>query len=63
MKQKADLIRRWVTLTIVGAVMYVVLTSFAHAMCTMTTVIDTNTGMVKMCTQCCEGGMCTVTCN
>lgn len=44
-------------------VMGLFVASTAYAFCTMTTVIDSNTGMVKMCTQCCEGGMCTVTCN
>lgn len=36
----------------------------AYAACTMTTVIDPNTGMIKLCTQCCDpSGMCTVVCN
>lgn len=37
--------------------------STAYAFCQMTTVIDPTTGMVKMCTQCCEAGTCTVVCN
>jgi len=36
----------------------------AYAACTMTTVIDPNTGQIKMCTQCCDpSGMCSVVCN
>lgn len=35
----------------------------AYAACTMTTVIDPNTGLVKVCSLCCENGMCTTICN
>lgn len=54
---------RLILLILVGVVMYGVLTFHANASCQMTTVIDPVTGVVKMCTQCCENGMCTVVCN
>lgn len=38
--------------------------TYAYAACQMTTVIDPNTGQIKMCTQCCDpSGMCSIVCN
>lgn len=57
-----DLFLKW-ALIVVTLVVLMAVFSLAHAECTMTTVIDPNTGAIKMCTQCCEAGMCTVVCN
>ena len=54
----------WFVLILVAVVMYGALSNMAYAMCQMTTVIDPNTGQIKMCTQCCDAsGMCSVVCN
>lgn len=48
---------------LIGLIALLAATS-AYAACTMTTVIDPNTGQIKMCTQCCDAsGMCSVVCN
>lgn len=47
---------------LIGLIALLAATS-AYAACTMTTVIDPNTGLVKVCSLCCEDGMCTTICN
>lgn len=61
--KKFDLLFRWLVIAAIGFSLGFVLTNAANASCTMTTVIDPVTGQIKMCTQCCEGGTCTVVCN
>ncbi len=54
---------RWFLLACVGFLLLGAMSLHANASCQMTTVIDPNTGQVKLCTQCCENGMCSVVCN
>lgn len=61
--KKFDLLFRWLIIAGVGFTLGYVLAGVANASCTMTTVIDPVTNQIKMCTQCCEGGTCTVVCN
>lgn len=63
MKVKYDLVARWSVLAVMAVLLFLVLSNSAHAFCQMTTVIDPGTGLVKLCTQCCEAGTCTVVCN
>lgn len=58
-----DVFFRWLVIGSLIIMLFWVMSGAAHALCQMITVIDPVTGAVKLCSQCCEGGMCTVVCN